>query len=61
MDALCIMTSILAGLCHQMKAPHSVQPEKHSGGPEVPTIPIMTDLTASDGTLFEPHLNGVNH
>ena len=22
---------------------------------------IMTDLTASDGTLFEPHLNGLNH
>ena len=21
----------------------------------------MTDLTASDGTLFEPHLNGLNH
>ena len=24
-------------------------------------VPIMTDLTASDGTLFEPHLNGLNH
>ena len=23
--------------------------------------PIMTDLTASDGTLFEPHLNALNH
>ena len=22
--------------------------------------PIMIDLTASDGTLFEPHLNGLN-
>ena len=21
----------------------------------------MIDLTASDGTLFEPHLNGLNH
>ena len=24
-------------------------------------VPIMTDLTASDGTLFEPHLSGLNH
>ena len=24
-------------------------------------IPIMIYLTASDGTLFEPHLNGLNH
>ena len=23
-------------------------------------VPIMTGLTASDGTLFEPHLNGLN-
>ena len=36
-DALCIMTSLLAGLCHQVKAPHSVQPEKHSAWSEVPT------------------------
>ena len=36
MDALCIMTSLLAGLCHQVKAPHSVQREKHSAWPEVP-------------------------
>ena len=36
-DALCIMTSLLAGLCLQMKAPHSVRPEKHSAWPEVPT------------------------
>ena len=32
-DALCIMTSLLAGLCCQVKAPQSAQPEK----PEVPT------------------------
>ena len=36
-DALCIMASLLAGLCHQAKVPHSVQPEKHSAWPEVPT------------------------
>ena len=35
--ALCIMTSLLAGLWHQVKAPHSVHPEKHSAWPEVPT------------------------
>ena len=29
----------------------------HLGEP----LPIMTDLTASDGTLFELHLNGLNH
>ena len=33
MDALCIMTSLLAGLSCQVKAPQSAQPEK----PEVPT------------------------
>ena len=33
MDAVCIMTSLLAGLCYQVKAPHSGQPEK----PEVST------------------------
>ena len=27
----------------------------------LPTLPIMIDLTASDGTLFEPYLNGLNH
>ena len=27
----------------------------------IKAVPIMTDLTASDGTLFEPHLNGLNH
>ena len=45
-DALCIMTSLLAGLCHQVKAPHSVQPEKHSAWPEVPTTgePIGSHL-----------------
>ena len=32
-DALCIVTSLLAGLCYQVKAPQSAQPEK----PEVPT------------------------
>ena len=32
-DALCIMMSLLAGLCCQVKAPRSAQPEK----PEVPT------------------------
>ena len=32
-DALCIMTSLLAGLCYQVKAPQSAQPEI----PEVPT------------------------
>ena len=32
-DALCIMTSLLAGLCCQVKAPQSAQPEK----PKVPT------------------------
>ena len=32
-DALCLMTSLLAGLCCQVKAPQSAQPEK----PEVPT------------------------
>ena len=32
-DALCIMTSLLAALCCQVKAPQSAQPEK----PEVPT------------------------
>ena len=37
MDALCIMTFLLAGLCHQVKAPHSVQPKKHSAWPEVQT------------------------
>ena len=36
-DALCIMTSLLAGLCHQVKDPHLVQPEKHSAWFEVPT------------------------
>ena len=36
-DALCIMTFLLAGLCHQVKAPYSVQPERHSAWPEVPT------------------------
>ena len=36
-DALCIMTSLLAGLCHQVKTPHSYQPEEHSAWPEVPT------------------------
>ena len=46
MDALCIMTSLLAGLCHQVKAPHSVQPEKPSAWPEVPTTgePIGSHL-----------------
>ena len=46
MDTLCIMTSLLAGLCHQVKAPHSVQPEKHSAWPEVPTTgePIRLQL-----------------
>ena len=29
--------------------------------PELQVLPIMTDLTASDGTLFESHLNGLNH
>ena len=33
LDALCIMTSLLAALCCQVKAPQSAQPEK----PEVPT------------------------
>ena len=32
-DALCIMTPLLAGLCCRMKAPQSASPEK----PEVPT------------------------
>ena len=32
-DALCIMTFLLAGLCCQVKAPQSAEPEK----PEVPT------------------------
>ena len=32
-DGLCIMTFLLAGLCCQVKAPQSAQPEK----PEVPT------------------------
>ena len=46
MDALCIMTSLLADLCHQVKAPHSVQPETHSAWPEVPTTgePIRSHL-----------------
>ena len=35
--ALCNMRSLLAGLCHHLKGPHSVQPEKHSAWPEVPT------------------------
>ena len=45
-DALCIMTSLLPGLCHQVKAPHPVQPEKHSAWPEVPTTgePIGSHL-----------------
>ena len=45
-DALCIMTSLLAGLCHQVKAPHSVQPEKNSAWPEVPGTgePIRSHL-----------------
>ena len=33
MNALCIMTSLLDGLCCQVKASQSAQPEK----PEVPT------------------------
>ena len=32
-DALCIMNSLLAGLCCQVKAPQSAEPES----PEVPT------------------------
>ena len=45
-DALCIMTSLLAGLCHQVKATHAVQPEKDSAWPEVPTTgePIGSHL-----------------
>ena len=45
-DALCIMTSLLAGLCHQVEAPVSVQPEKHSAWPEVLTTgePIRLQL-----------------
>ena len=45
-DAQCIMTCLLAGLRHQAKAPHSVQPEKHSAWPEVPTTgePIRLQL-----------------
>ena len=45
-DARCIMTSLLAGLCHQVKEPDSVQPEKHSAWPEVPTTgePIRLQL-----------------
>ena len=35
MDALCIMTSLLADLCHQVKAAHEVEPEKHTAWPEV--------------------------
>ena len=46
MDALCIMTSLLAGLCPQVTAPHSVQPEKHSAWPEVRTT----------GELIRSHL-----
>ena len=30
-DALCIMTSLLAGLCCQVKAPQSAQPEEPEG------------------------------
>ena len=37
MDALRIMTSLLAGLCHHVKAPHFVKLQKHSGWPEVAT------------------------
>ena len=46
MDTLCIMTSLLAGLCYQVKAAHSVQTEKHSAWPEAPTIvePIRWQL-----------------
>ena len=32
-DALCVMTSLFDGLCYQVKAPQSTQPEK----PELPT------------------------
>ena len=43
---LCIMMSLLAGLCHQMKAHHSAPPEKHSAWPEVQTSgePIRLQL-----------------
>ena len=46
LDALCIMTSLLAGLCHQGQAAHSVQPGKNSAWPELPTTgePIRWQL-----------------
>ena len=53
-DALCIMTSLLAGLCCQVKAPQSAQPEK----PEVPTtgepcrcsVRVLSAVTDCDRT-----------
>ena len=53
-DALCIMTPLLAGLCYQVKAPQSAQPEK----PEVPTtsepfscsVRVLAAATNSDRT-----------
>ena len=44
MDATCIMTSLLAGLCHQVKAPHSVQPENYSAWPKAPTTGMPIKL-----------------
>ena len=47
--ALCIMISLLPGFCHQVKAPDTVPPEKHSAWLEVPTTgaPISSLLMVS--------------
>ena len=46
-QTLCIMISLLAGVCHQVKACHSVQPHKHSAWLAVPTTvePIERPLS----------------
>ena len=59
-DALCIMTSLLAGLCCQVKAPQSAQPEK----PGVPTtsepsscsvqvLAAVTDCTRTEEAMVD--------
>ena len=64
------MTSLLAGLCHQAKAPRSVQPEKHSAWPEVPTtgepigshlrVPAAgTDLDQTKGAMVDETLSSL--
>ena len=74
-DALCIMTSLLAALCCQVNAPQSAQPEE----PEVPTtsepfscsVRVLAAVTDCDRTkeamvddipsLFFPFPSGHEH